>query len=361
MMIHVVSAADVFEAARGALGLTDRNGDPDDSYLAFSLRRLAGFLCPCSPRTLVRSMLESHRGLVADQSDFAEKVEQVIEALVAVGDLLELGDVALEGEQVRGTWLVAAPPTFVIRESGTAILLGLASDEQTPLPTEMRSRVITDRALRFIKPHPGEDLGQTLREFGLRELSSATWMKVPRHASASELVASYRNRLSACTRAGEVSDLLVLDGLRPTRRYRARWTTPNSLSGEFVVRRPQMYGADLWGFATLLDGRPQRILDLPLQGDRWRGCDAAWRIQMAMDALSGRPQSYRLVETSNACRFDFFSPVPAWARRRLATIGEEVDGEGCLMSFRVNTAEAEAEERFLGEILYLSRLKEGGE
>ncbi|MDP1598437.1 hypothetical protein [Phenylobacterium sp.] len=357
-MIEIVAADVVTGVARTSLGLPSTPAALDESYIASALRRLAGFLCPGSPRTLLRAMVDSHRGLVDDVDAFAERVEEVIETLVAIGDLLELGDVALEGEKVRSTWLVAAPPAFVVRESGNAFLLGLSADEQTPLPTEMRSRVAVDRGIRSIERHEGEDLGAVLRELGLRELSCAGWLRTPRPVDAAKLLAGYGMKLAACSRSGELPDLLVLDGSRNTRSYRRRWTSPGSLTGCFVVRRPQMFGSDLWGYAELRDGVAQKLLDLPLHGERWRGCDAAWRIQMAIDALAGRPQEYRLGDAYGGSRFDFFSPIPSWARRHLAVIGREAEPAGCLMSFLVPTSEVAAQGKLLNEQLYLSQVVE---
>jgi hypothetical protein len=356
--MEVVAAHAVIEVARTSFGLSRGSSELDDPYLAAGLRRLAGFLCPCSPRTLVRAMADSHRGLVPDVDHFVERVEASIEALVAIGDLLELAEVALEGEAVKGTWLVAAPPAFVARESGSVFILGLSADEQTPLPTEMRSRVTVDRAIRSIGPQPGEDLPAILRELGMRELSTVAWQKAPKLATSAALIAGYDLKLSALGRSGEVPDLVVLDGGRNTRSYRRRWTSPGSLTGHYVVRRPQTFGADLWGYAELRGGEPVKVLDLPIQGERWRGCDVAWRIQMAIDATAGRPQEYRLVVADGGFRFDFFSPIPVWARRRLAVIGQECEPAGCLISFFVPAKEVEAEERFLSELLYLSRTAE---
>ena len=357
-MIEIVAAEVVAGVARTSLGLPSAPADLDEQYIAAALRRLAGFLCPGSPRTLLRAMIDSHRGLVDDVDAFAEQVEEVIETLVAIGDLLELGDVALEGEKVRSTWLVAAPPAFVVRESGSAFVLGLSADEQTPLPTEMRSRVSVDRAIRSIAPVEGEDLRAALRELGLRELSSAGWLRTPRRVDAAGLLAGYGAKLTACSHSGEVPNLLVLDGDCNTRSYRRRWMHPGSHTGCFVVRRPQTFGADLWGYAQLFEGAAQKLLDLPLLGERWRGCDAAWRIQMAIDALAGRPQEYRLGGADSGSRFDFFSPIPSWARRRLEVIGREVEPAGCLMSFLLPNGEVAAQEAFLNELLYLSQVVE---
>ena len=358
-MIEVVDQASVIGSASSTLGVElDADGVLGTTYLSAAIRRLAGFLCPCSPRTLVRRMVESHVGLIDDVPLFGESVESSIEGLVAIGDLLELSDVALEGEHVRGTWLVAAPPAFVVRPSGSAFLLGLSADEQTPLPTEMRSRIVSRQGIRSIDPVPPEDLSMILGDLGLRELSAAGWLRSPKASAPADLVASYDGKLAARQSSGEVSDLLVLDGSRRTRSYKARWAPPGTLSGNFVVRRPQAFGSDLWGYAQLSDGVPVKLLDLPLHGDRWRGCDAAWRVQMAIDAIASRPQEYRLRDVESGAILDLFSPIPKWARRRLAIIGSEVQPAGCLMSFLVPKAEIVTEEEFLRDQLFLARTAE---
>ena len=75
-----------------------------------------------------------------------------------------------------------------------------------------------------------------------------------------------------------------------------RWREVRADSGRFVARRDQAYGSNLWCYVELSNGEPQRLLDFPLAGSRWRGCDEAWRLQMAIDAQRGAPQRFRLQE-----------------------------------------------------------------
>lgn len=353
-MIEVVAGDDIVRAARASLGLPIDKPDLDDPYIASALRRLAGFTCPCSPRTLVRTMVDSHHGLVSDDQEFVERVEAAIETLIDIGDLLELGDVALEGDAVKGTWIVAAPPAFTVRPSGSVFILGLSSDEQTPLPTEIRDRIDHSRAIRSIPSTLQEDLPGALRDLGLRELSSATWLRSPKAAAPQNLLEGNKMKLSVQRPAGEIPDILLLDGARRTRSYRARWTKPTTQTGYYIARRPQAYGADLWGYAEFRDGVCLKYLDLPGSATRWRGCDAAWRIQMAIDAMAGRPQQYRLRVEAGGSQLDFFSPVPSWARRRLAIIGEERDPAACLMSFFIPAREVDAEKAFLSTMLFMT-------
>lgn len=353
-MTAVATGAEVLCLARTGLGL-GAIGGLDDVYVAASLRRLAGFLCPCSPRTLVRTMAEAHRGVHPDDPEFPDRVEEVVEALVAVGDLLELSDVATLDETVKGTWVFAAPPAFVPRPSGSALILGLSADEPTPLPADLRSRVIYKGVARWLEAAPGEDLKATLRGLGLNEVAPDRWSRPPRPQPAAMLIAEMDNKLAAQGASGEVSDLRILDHSRVVRRYRDRWTTGGAQNGRFVVRRPQAYGADLWGYAELCEGRPIRLIDFPLPGSRWRGCDIAWRLQMAIDAQAGSAQTYRVQANGDTARVEFFIPIPDWARRRLAMVGEEVEPSSSLLAFVVSARELPAEEAFLRNYLFLER------
>jgi hypothetical protein len=349
-MIQHATAEDIIRVARMDLGL-EASAPIDGEYLAAALRRLAGFLCPCSPKTLHCSMVESHRGLAGDE--LADRVEEAIDALVGVGDLLELSDVTTLDETVKSTWLFAAPPSFVLRASGTAFLLGLAPDEATPLPADLQRRLRTRGIMRTIDPSPGEDLGTMLTGLGLRQLSMENWLRHPKQEAARALVASLASLLDRQTRSGDVADLRVLDGGRPSRRYRTRWCRSSTLSGRYIVRRPQTYGADLWGYAELANGATVRMIDFPPAGSRWRGCDLAWRAQMAIDALSGDCQLYRRKASGQAVTVDLFSPIPNWARRRLAVVGEELKPESSLLSYRFSPAEAATEEQFLQDFLFM--------
>jgi hypothetical protein len=353
-LIAIVSSADVLASAHTALGLP-AGGDLDDVYLATSLRRLAGFLCPCSPKTLIRSMAESHSGMTPSKGGLAERVESILESLVAIGDLLELSHVTTLDETVKGTWVFAAPPSFVLRPSGNAFILGLSADEATPLPAGLRARIKYKDVVRVINPTPSEDLASTLRELGLRELSIEGWLRHPKLESAAAVMAALDTKLSTQGPCGEIADLRVLDHTRDARRYRDRWGPPTSLRGRFIVRRPQAYGADLWGYAELLAGRAVKLLDFPTPGARWRGCDMAWRAQMAIDALAGKAQAYVREAGEGGARLDFFSPIPDWARRRLSTIGEQAAPSASLLSFVVSGAELETEEKFLHDYLFLNR------
>jgi hypothetical protein len=111
------------------------------------------------------------------------------------------------------------------------------------------------------------------------------------------------------------------------------------------------------------------MIDLPVLGSRWRGCDEAWHLQMAVDALRGTAQRFRVTPTNNPAivLLEFFSPVPAWARRRWDAIGEpfpstggdRLSGEGNLFAYRVSKCEVDEERRFVREVLWLEEMITG--
>lgn len=350
-MIEQSSRDDAIAIAREAYGLGAGTAI-DDAYLASALRRAAGHLCPCSPRTLVSAIADLHHGLEQDDA-FEARIEDILDSLVAHGDLLELSDVTTLDDRVKGTWLFAAPPAFMVRTSGSALLLGLSADEALPLPQEIKDRVRHQGAARFLDPAGNEPLADMLKGFGFRQLSQDAWLRPPKREGAQDLLASLDARLSQQGRAGDVEGLQILDDTRVVRRYRDRWQPARSQSGTFIVRRPQAYGADLWGYGELEAGGLVRLIDLPGTGSRWRGCDVAWRIQMARDALAGRHQCYRLSSLPEGVRFDFFWPIPDFARRRLAALGQILPADNCLMSYLVGADDADEEAAFLSDYLFL--------
>ena len=359
MVITEIKPDDVLAGCRQTLGLSENRQEPLDGVLITALlRRSAGIHCPCSRTTLRASLLESLKHLSQDAQMLSERIDKIIEALIVGGDLLELNDVATDDPEIKGTWVFAAPPSFVVRPSGSIFLLGVVLDQDTFLPQALTARIGHEGFTRVIIQEPGEDLAADLREHGMQELSESTWLKCPRAERPEAMLAQYKRELSLQPPSGAVEALHILDPMKPVTYYRGRWTTPHSQTGIFIARRPQEFGADLWCFAELEAGSVVRILDLPLRKTRWRGCDIAWHLQMAIDSCRQTPQRYRRQDVGNEARLDFFSPLPQWAQRRLMILGHPCRPEQSLMSYRLPSAEAESEERFLWERLWLSRTKD---
>ena len=355
-MIAEIKLDDILAGCRQMLGLPENHRDPlDEVLLAALIRRSAGIHCPCSRATLRASLLESLMHLSEDKQALSECIDTIIEGLIVGGDLLELSDVATDDPEVKGTWVFAAPPSFVVRPSGSIFLLGIVPDQDTFLPQALTARISHEGSTRVIKQKPGEDLAADLREHGMQELSESTWLKYPRAERPKAMLERYERELGLQPPSGVVDDLHILDPTKSVTYYRGRWTAPHSQTGTFIARRPQEFGAPLWCFAKLEAGSVVQILDLPLRKTRWRGCDVAWHLQMAIDSCGQTPQRYRRQDVGNEVRLDFFSPLPQWAQRRLMILGHPCRPEQSLMSYRLPSAEVESEEHFLWEQLWLSR------
>ena len=351
----ITQASAIMTSTREALGLpAASDGVIDDAMLAASLRRAADILCPCSLSTLVAAVLESLEYLFDDSDAMAERIASAAEGLIIGGDLLELNQVTMDDPTGKGTWVFSAPPSFIVRPSGSIFLVGIVPDETTPLPASLNARVSYEGFARLVTPELSEDLPSVLRELGLRELSMSAWLKAPKAESAAALRDGMLRRLAEQPPSGAVADISILDPARTVDYYSGRWVNPRYESGDYVARRPQAYGAPLWGFANLVDGNVSKFLDFPLKSTRWRGCDTAWYLQMAIDHCRQTPQLYRRRTMRGGACLDFFSPLPLWAHRRFAVLGRPAPREKCLISYWIPERELASEETFIQERLWLA-------
>lgn len=359
MIIAEITPEDVLIGCRRTLGLSATPEDIiDDVLLAALSRHCAGVSCPCSRATLRRSILESLEYLSEDKTALSDRIDTVIEGVIVSGDLLELSEVATDDPAVKGTWVFAAPPSFVVRSGGSIFLTGIVPDQSTFLPPSLASRITYEGLSRVIVPEVHEDVRGQLRDQGLQELSESVWLKSPKPETAESMLNEVQRRLSMQPPSGTIDNLQILDSARRVTYYAGRWIGPQRHSGTFIAKRPQDYGAPIWCFVALEAGTPIRLLDLPIKKTRWRGCDVAWYLQMAIDSCRHAPQMYRRRTVDNGVRLDFFSPLPQWAQRRLMVFGRPVPRESSLFSYRLPVSEADTEERFLQERLWLRRTQD---
>jgi hypothetical protein len=281
-----------------------------------------------------------------------ERIEDTLEGLTVVGDLLELSQVTIDDAGIKSTWLFAAPPAFVRRKDQSVLILGSAPDKPLPLPDAFAKRVSFARYARILIPDPNEDLPQELADFGFCELSENTWLRAPKEQTPEKVVEHFTHKLAAQLPSGEVENLELIDPDAPTRFYKGRWRRPGNLSGQFVARRPQQYGAPLWGFAFLARGHLTKFLDFPGSA-KSRGCDQAWYLQMAIDRARNNLHVYRVVRIPDGTILQFFSPIPLWARRRFETFGKPAAQTKCLFSYFVPQEFAQAEQEFLRKRLWM--------
>ena len=357
--MRVLSAAEVHEASVESLRLDSSALDLTTvEAMASSLRRTAGFLCPCSNRTLMHAVVEPLRGLVDDLEALRQACGEVLEALVAHGDLLELPITDSDGASGRRSLLHTAPPSFVRRESGVLILLGIVPDGVSPLPEEIEQYVKHTNHVLLLAPGAEGEFADQLLDLGYIELSLNAWTKAPKRETARQYLGRFHELLEGEPPSGEIPGLLLLDPQRSVRYYRGRWVETTTQTGRFVARRTQAYGADLWCYVEVKKGNPVKLVDLPTRTSIWRGCDVAWHLQAAIDYDRDAPQLFRLRPGPRGTRvIDFFSPVPMWARRRWDTIGEPVVSQGSLFSYKFSHAEVEGELSFLREDLWLAELR----
>ena len=357
------------ERSRGAVcwqKVSELGLDPDRfdlvsvEAISAAVRRVSGFLCPCPASAVVRAVVTPLRGLVEDVEEIRAKVEATLEAMVAYGDLLEFREIDAERGEGR-VLLFTAPAAFVPRDTGAQFLVGIWDDQLSPFPEDLASRIDVIRHTRQLNPEDGENLHETLKQHGLVEIPFEDWSKAPEFSGPAALIARYKDLLDVSRPSGDVPGLQLLDPERPVSYYRGRWVAPDRRSGRFVARRHQAYGAPLWCYVQLTNGEPQALVDLPLTKSRWRGCDEAWHLQMAIDASRASPQKFEVRPGSDGTRtMTFFSPVPMWAQRRWDTIGERISGERCLFAYRVPKDELPQELRFIRRVLWLDQLENGG-
>jgi len=201
----------------------------------------------------------------------------------------------------------------------------------------------------------GEELVSVLSQFGLVRCSEDNWLKAPPDETAEVYISRFNRALKNVPYCGEIPSLTILDSERNVSYYPGRWSSPKSLSGNYLGRRPQAYGNDIWCYLELEKGKPKRFLDLPLpSSDGLRGCDEGWRLQAALDARIGNPQQYRVRKTAGSnYAVDIFSPIPNWMERRWNWVGNHVKNVGCLLSFEFAKSDVDREVDFARRKLWL--------
>ena len=361
MEIEHLDPSDVSVEVVEALGL-----DPDvvelgsSSAIAASVQRAASFLAPTPPGVLRRAVAEALSGLPGFPSEGGRAaVDAAVEALVTLGDLIEL---PIGDAERRRRHVYLGPPSYVSR-SADFILLGVRPEGAPIVSDGLLGRVEFRDYLRLIRRREeAEDLEATLDADGLTQLRSEQWLSAPRQCSPGDLVDEYIARLDAAGNAGEIEAVRVIDPTSDVAFYRGRWRSLKpSDKGRFVARRPQAFGAELWCFAEVLDGTVEKLIDLPIATPTARGSDEAWRLQAAVDRISGGPQNLRVRSgVPEGPVLDLFSPLPSWSQRRVEFVGTPVDrSPGALFSYSLSEAEVDEEVRFLKDMMWLAEVTAG--
>src|SRR5690606_30524900 len=92
----------------GLHGAFDRN-----AMIGAALRRAGGIMAPCRPGELTRSVWSSLEPLASAGDLSQAHVEEVLEALLMIGDFVELSFIDGQGREITRICLI--PPAFVSR------------------------------------------------------------------------------------------------------------------------------------------------------------------------------------------------------------------------------------------------------
>lgn len=354
MKLTKLTTQDASTVAVATLGL-----DADAIYLssteglATSLRRAASFMCPTSPSRLVDAVLGALKPLHGDELQ-REDLVGLIDQLVASGDLLEL-----RHESGRSTRLLyLAPPSYIERVPGTYLLTGVRPFGAPLIGDELGETIEYEGHTRTLTIDPtGAD--DELRSRGLQRVPRDRWVASPKVETPSEFIERHRARLNVAAEAGQLDGLMLLDPASKVRYYRGRWRVPGPAdTGDFVARRPQAYGADLWCLVRFQAGEPRRLLEFPVNDPLVPGRDEAWRYQASVDALRGTAQQFRLrrgVSPNANVTIDLFSPLPGFAERYVQFVGLALGKTpGALFSFRLPAEAVSDVTAFLTEALWMT-------
>jgi hypothetical protein len=361
MTVSVASADDCVELALAALDLrtTEINLFAPEG-LAASLRRAASFLCPAAPRQLVDAVLEALRPLRPDAPPERDDLNDMVELLVSAGDLIELPP----DPKRRGRLLYLGPPSFVEKRPGRYLLMGIRPYGVPLLPADLDADVRYERHVRTAGLDPTSAAKQ-LRSLGLHPIAPDRWASAPASQTPHNVIANARARLDVVGAAGEVASLTILDPSLSMRYYRGRWcpVRPDH-TGDFVARRSQEYGADLWCYVRIVAGVPVRLIDFPIADQTAPGRDEAWQLQAAIDAAQDRQHVFRLSpseEIVGSTVVDFLAPIPTWAERYLELVGIAIpDPRGALFSYLVPNDAVAGLSGFFGEMLWMLAAGTGG-
>ena len=352
----VISAQDVISYLSNMLGLSDC--DPESritQIIAQSLRRGVFILSPCVRHELENAIEQALCALcLVPKDELVSRIHTTLEQLLVFGEIFEMKTLQGENWQSASLILRPAPPSFVCRCDNSIVILGIAGDELTPLTSELNEQVSFHGPLRILSSNQKDHIANSLREMGLIELSEKVWLHLPIAQSPAQFLSSYLEALNEAPRTEKIEGLRILDSSRSPHNYKDRWVEPRGdLDGVYIARRPQKYGSALWSFVQLHLGIPERFIDLYSRDDRERPCDLAWRLQAAIDAEIGAPQNFKVEPVDSDCRYDFYSPLPSWAERALAVVGERVAPIKCLVSYKVPKRLTEDKCRMLRELMWM--------
>ncbi len=316
LRIHAVSDSPL-DVLRASLNLRiGMNSDADWTTVVCVVRRLAAIHAPCPRRQLIVQASSALAGALSDGGTTA--LHEAIDDLIAGGDLTEQEGLLVDTEEAPVLIFLTAPR--FARTLGRLYLRGVAADDAPCLPRVVSTDMVCSGSLRYLESVDVEASADLLAKLGLSEEDLDRSTRDDHALQGEALIAHYRALLGMSDRLERAEGFrwLAAGGGTP---YHRRWEDAPAAHGLQIGRVPQFYGADAWVVADH-DARPARFLRLPLRELRDdRGCDAAWRLQLAIDRHQGSPDQYqvRLDESVAHLRVGF--PLPQRERARLLHLG----------------------------------------
>jgi len=151
LTLRIISTTELQAEIIAGLGLGGASLSVDSrEVLAAVIRRAASFLCPCPSKSLIAAVTQPLRHMVQSNDDLEVAVRDVLEELIAIGDLQEFKNVAFNSSML----LYLAPPSFVSLSGGTVILLGISPDNVPFLPENVEQTIGFKGCLRFLRREP---------------------------------------------------------------------------------------------------------------------------------------------------------------------------------------------------------------
>lgn len=317
--------------------------------IAGVIRKVAGFICPCSSTELFHAV----KSLVEPFTEDSDKViPNVIDSLISYGDLLELTSI---DDGIRKKRIYCGPPAFVRLNEKSVLLMGVVPDHFIPLSEKLESKVICTNHVRRLDNLEESDL-DILYDVGLIEFPQQYWMRSPTLESPEKYLRRVNELLDEQNPAEDIENTTFLCSKPESKKskYKNKWTRLLPDNGRYVARRPRKYGNDIWSYVEVKEHQVIKVLNLPVTGKDIRECDEGWRIQLALDCLNNNAQQVTIRESFDFMAiFDFTTPVPKWALRRWDAIAEPIPTRNSLFSYKFTLEDCEQETDFCSKGLWM--------
>jgi hypothetical protein len=357
-LIEKININDFLTQFLTSLNLSTSYSITSQETIAQLVRRVAGYSCPCSKSKITRTVLNLIKYLFDQEEGLNDLIEDTFEKIVTIGDLIETRRSDEENMSVQVMYF-SSPLKYIKISDYKLLLLGINNDNNEFLPHTILINIKyrgTFRLLDFSELN-FEETRRILEEVGYVEIKTSDWLSYSENITFEKHLSIYNRKLSSIdVHPEKVDSLEIVSSFDGSQFYRGRWQQVNRLhTGRFVARRnTSKYEGHIWGYVELENGLLQRSIDFPLTGKRCRGCDEAWRLQMALDKNNGKPQQFRIVQLDNdKISLEFFSPIPMWTIRRISLSGDETKATSSLFSFIIPSIELNDIKRILVNDLWL--------